>query len=117
MLFSFLFTLLHVFSCSESKDDEQLRYLALGDSYTIGESVTVDERWPVQLTERLRSDGVNIADPQIIATTGWTTDELQEALDEEDLETEFDMVSNIWNALVNLLSNSDHHMIGFFSPV
>lgn len=93
MLFSFLFTLLHIFSCSESKDDEQLRYLALGDSYTIGESVTVDERWPVQLTERLRSDGVNIADPQIIATTGWTTDELQEALDEEDLETEFDMVS------------------------
>jgi len=57
------------------------RYLALGDSYTIGEGVAPDGRWPVQLAARLRADGVAIDDPQIIATTGWTTDELSVAMD------------------------------------
>lgn len=57
------------------------RYLALGDSYTIGESVAVDARWPNQLAARLRAEGVDLAPPQIIARTGWTTDELSAALD------------------------------------
>ena len=57
------------------------RYLALGDSYTIGEGVAPEGRWPVQLAARLRADGVAIDDPQIIATTGWTTDELSVAMD------------------------------------
>jgi len=57
------------------------RYLALGDSYTIGEGVAPDGRWPVQLAKRLRADGVSIDDPEIIATTGWTTDELSAAMD------------------------------------
>lgn len=58
-----------------------LRYLALGDSYTIGESVQEAGRWPVQLAKALRADGIAIADPRIIATTGWTTDELSAAMD------------------------------------
>lgn len=53
-----------------------MRFLALGDSYTIGESVDAAERWPVQLAQRLRAEGVDMEDPLIIATTGWTTDEL-----------------------------------------
>ncbi len=57
------------------------RFLALGDSYTIGEGVPERERWPVQLVSRLRADGIRIADPQIIARTGWTTDELAAAMD------------------------------------
>lgn len=57
------------------------RYLALGDSYTIGESVAVDGRWPNQLGDQLRKAGVNLARPEIIARTGWTTDELAAALD------------------------------------
>lgn len=57
------------------------RYLALGDSYTIGESVPADARWPNRLADLLRADGVDIANPQIIARTGWTTDELDAALD------------------------------------
>jgi lysophospholipase L1-like esterase len=57
------------------------RYLALGDSYTIGEGVAPDGRWPMQLAKRLRADGVAIDDPQIVATTGWTTDELSAAMD------------------------------------
>lgn len=56
-------------------------YLALGDSYTIGEGVAADERWPAQLARRLRALGVAIADPAIVATTGWTTDELAAAMD------------------------------------
>jgi len=56
-------------------------YLALGDSYTIGESVEPSERWPVRLATRLRKDGIAIGDPTIIARTGWTTDELDAALD------------------------------------
>jgi lysophospholipase L1-like esterase len=56
-------------------------YLALGDSYTIGEGVAREERWPVQLAAALRSRGVAIADPTIIARTGWTTAELLGALD------------------------------------
>lgn len=52
------------------------RFLALGDSYTIGEKVDSSARWPVQLARTLRARGVPIGDPQIIARTGWTTDEL-----------------------------------------
>lgn len=55
-------------------------FLALGDSYTIGEGVAPGERWPVQLAARLRGEGIDIADPQIVATTGWTTDELSLAV-------------------------------------
>jgi lysophospholipase L1-like esterase len=58
-----------------------VQYLALGDSYTIGESVEPDGRWPMQLVAALRADGVAIGDPRIVATTGWTTDELSAAID------------------------------------
>ena len=57
------------------------RYLALGDSYTIGEGVAEHGRWPVQLAEALRREGFAIGDPRIIATTGWTTGELAAAID------------------------------------
>ena len=56
------------------------RFLALGDSYTFGESVAETERWPVQLAAMLREAGMRIAAPQIIAATGWTTSELAEAI-------------------------------------
>lgn len=57
------------------------RFLALGDSYTIGESVAVSERWPVQLARKLQNKGIDVGDPQIIARTGWTTSELSSAID------------------------------------
>jgi lysophospholipase L1-like esterase len=59
-------------------------FLALGDSYTIGEGVPESERWPVQLAALLRARGVAIDDPRIIATTGWTTDELDAGIDAAD---------------------------------
>ncbi len=59
---------------------DALRCLALGDSYTIGEGVEAGERWPVQLASKLRDAGIDLAPPRIIATTGWTTDELMAAI-------------------------------------
>ncbi|MEM1042450.1 MAG: SGNH/GDSL hydrolase family protein [Bacteroidota bacterium] len=70
-----------------------LRYLALGDSYTIGEKVAPEVRWPVLLADELRARGVDVAPPTIIAQTGWTTGELGAALDEADVEDRFDLVS------------------------
>ena len=57
------------------------RYLALGDSYTVGEGVAANETWPVRLVARLREGGADIADPEIIAKTGWRGDDLYFAID------------------------------------
>jgi lysophospholipase L1-like esterase len=70
-----------------------LSYLALGDSYTIGESVAESERWPVQLSKSLAKNGVEVASPQIIAQTGWTTDELKEKIVSENITKTYDLVS------------------------
>lgn len=70
-----------------------LRYLALGDSYTIGEGVSAHERWPVQLAQGLREAGIAMGDPRIIATTGWTTGELLAAMDADEPLGEWDFVS------------------------
>jgi lysophospholipase L1-like esterase len=56
-------------------------FLALGDSYTIGEAVPEAGRWPVQLAALLQARGLAIDAPRIIATTGWTTDELDAGID------------------------------------
>lgn len=70
-----------------------LTYLALGDSYTIGESVAEDGRWPMQLARALREEGIPLSDPRIIATTGWTTDELDDAITEAGPLGVFDFAS------------------------
>lgn len=70
-----------------------VRFLALGDSYTIGESVASDQRWPVQLVKALRTEGVEIRPPRIIAKTGWTTDELADGVQAAEFEHRFDLVT------------------------
>jgi len=70
-----------------------LRYLALGDSYTIGEGVAENQRWPVQLATRLRTQDIPLANPEIIAMTGWTTDELAVGIDKAHLLGPYDFVS------------------------
>lgn len=73
--------------------DREVTYLALGDSYTIGESVDLTMRWPVQLADRLREDSIYIADPDIIARTGWTTDELMNGIESVNPGNDYDLVS------------------------
>jgi lysophospholipase L1-like esterase len=71
----------------------ETRFLALGDSYSIGEGVAVEWRWPVQLAATLRGQGFALADPEIVATTGWTTDELAGAMDGHAFSPPYDLVS------------------------
>ncbi|MDT0643006.1 SGNH/GDSL hydrolase family protein [Zunongwangia sp. F363] len=75
-------------------ENYNISYLALGDSYTIGESVEADDRWPVQLAVSLRDRGIKIAPPKIIAKTGWTTEDLLDGIEEElNVQRDFDLVS------------------------
>ncbi|SEM45079.1 Lysophospholipase L1 [Luteibacter sp. UNCMF331Sha3.1] len=68
-------------------------FLALGDSYTIGEGVPEEGRWPVQLAARLRERGIDVDAPRIVATTGWTTDELSAAIDGAGLHGRWGLVT------------------------
>lgn len=70
-----------------------MRYLALGDSYTIGEGVGADERWPERLAALLRAQGVAVDAPEIVARTGWTTGELMAGIDRAAPSGRFDLVS------------------------
>ena len=74
-------------------NEDAFTFLALGDSYTLGEAVSEKERWSVQLVVRLREDGVAIENPQIIATTGWTTDELISNIGKADVKKSYSIVS------------------------
>jgi len=58
------------------------RILALGDSYTVGTSVDSEERWVTKLVEKRRAAGHTVGDPRIVAENGWTTGELNEAIDD-----------------------------------
>jgi lysophospholipase L1-like esterase len=68
-------------------------FLALGDSYTIGESVAESERWPMQFIELMKSAGKDFETPEIVAKTGWTTDELSRAIADANPKGPYDMVS------------------------
>jgi lysophospholipase L1-like esterase len=67
--------------------------LCLGDSYTIGESVQFAENFPNQTISHLRKDGYAFEEPEIVAQTGWTTDELQTAIDNHSLKNSYDFVT------------------------
>jgi len=67
------------------------RFLALGDSYTIGQSVPAEDRWGVQLARLAQAEGVQT--PDIIAQTGWTTQDLQQAITSANNQNTYDVVS------------------------
>ena len=69
------------------------RFLALGDSYTVGEGVADGERWPNQLARALRSEGLALENPEIVARTGWTTGELAAAMDLHVLQPPYALVT------------------------
>jgi lysophospholipase L1-like esterase len=70
----------------------KIRYLALGDSYTIGESVEASERWSNQLADFLKAGGI-ATELTIIAKTGWTTNELWEGVQTWKIDAPYDLVS------------------------
>lgn len=73
---------------------QPVRFLALGDSYTIGQSVATNQRWPVQLKDSLATRGMMTDTLRIIATTGWRTDNLLNAITNQQLEQQhYNLVS------------------------
>lgn len=98
-----------MFACENSTDDidfdeigindseteeTDLQYLALGDSYTIGQGVSESERWPVQLSQRIEQETTLSVEVEIIAETGWTTSNLLSAINSYDINTgDYNLVS------------------------
>ena len=70
---------------SVNTSDNALHYLALGDSYTIGESIPADQSYPNLLASALTARKHLVSSPTIIAVTGWTTDDLINAISQADL--------------------------------
>ena len=78
-------------SCSQSQE-KTLNYLALGDSYAIGEAVIDEDRYPIQLASRLADSNLTV-ETKIVATSGWRTDDLWEGMKKENLTDNYDLVS------------------------
>ena len=93
----YIFSLLIIFSCSKETKVEknQINYLALGDSYTIGESVNENYTWPIQLKFKLiySNKGIPVDSVKIIAKTGWTTEDLLNRINNLEINNNYDLVS------------------------
>lgn len=93
LLINFFFTL----GCNSEEMEKPLpdsfTYLALGDSYTIGQGVSIQDRYPVQLRDSIVKSGITSDTLIIIARTGWTTDELSAGIDNSDIEPPYDLVT------------------------
>jgi lysophospholipase L1-like esterase len=96
----FSFPLILIFSCAKNKFPYQMTepkkaysYLALGDSYTIGQNVLPSENFPNQTVQLLNRQNYNFRSPEILAKTGWTTDELQNNINTHTFTPPYDFVS------------------------
>lgn len=90
-LFIILFFLTAMTQSSTAQ--KTLSFLALGDSYTIGESVPVYHSFPYQTVQLLRKKGMQVHAAEIVAKTGWTTDELMAGIEKTVLEKNYDIVT------------------------
>ncbi len=77
----------------EESNDSARTYLALGDSYTIGQSVAEQEKFPTQTIARLEELGVHFNQPRIVAVTGWSTTDLLNSLTKFQIKGQFNIVS------------------------
>jgi lysophospholipase L1-like esterase len=97
--------------------DAPRRFLALGDSYTIGEAVAPHERWPELLARRLRECHLAVGDPRIVARTGWTTDELANAFAAAPLDAPYDFVTLLIGVNDQYRGRSVHSYAAAFPPL
>ena len=92
---SIVVIILSLYSCEEKEAPKPaitVKYLALGDSYTIGQGVEENERWPNQLSAQLESNGIDVQKTQIIAQTGWKTSDLLNGIADSTLN-DYDLIS------------------------
>lgn len=90
---SCLALLIFITAMKVPSSEKTYTYLALGDSYTIGEKVAAEENFPSQTVRLLREKGRKLAAPRIVAKTGWTTGELQAELNKARLKKQYDLVT------------------------
>ena len=94
LLFLFVFIIILILHLNnKSVAQSSFTYLALGDSYTIGENVALFENYPYQTMQLLRKSGYNFNAPEIIAKTGWTSSELREGIRNTWLQPAYGFVS------------------------
>lgn len=91
-----------------------VRFLALGDSYTIGHSVPDNERWPIQLRDSLESRGIDVRETNVIATTGWRTDNLLNAITDQKLDREN---YNLVSLLIGVNDQYQQRPIAHYEPL
>ena len=88
-----------IFSCSKPELPQSIiqfsdkSYLALGDSYTVGDAVYQEESFPFQLVDQLNTAGIKTSDPDIVAYTGWTTRNLIDGINQAKLKEKYDFVT------------------------
>lgn len=85
--------LIFILAMKHPQQKNTYTYLALGDSYTIGEKVKNTENFPNQVVTLLREKGLEFKEPIIVAKTGWTTDELQAGIKKAKLQQHYDFVT------------------------
>lgn len=93
VLFLCLILVIFITAMKETPEKKTYSYLALGDSYTIGEKVSAAENFPSQVVKIMREKERDFAAPKIVATTGWTTGELQAAINKTRLKKKYDFVT------------------------
>lgn len=117
-IYSLLSTIALVFPLFILAQDLQVkapvRYLALGDSYTIGQSVPDNERWPIQLRDSLEKRGIDVRETNVIATTGWRTDNLLNAISNQNLDREN---YNLVSLLIGVNDQYQQRPIAHYEPL
>lgn len=76
-----------------SSNNKSYSFLALGDSYTVGEGVSYEESWPSQFVDYAMERGIDFKNPELIAQTGWKTYDLLNAIKSSNLSVKYDFIS------------------------